>query len=69
MSNAILNAIASEQAKLKRQTDLHEETKVIAEILGEDTKTVNKLARQAASIEKTKENIKKLNAAAGKRKK
>ena len=66
MSNPIKAALANEQAKLGRQEENHEATKVVAEVLGTDIKTQNKLDRQIQAMEETKANIKKLEAAASK---
>lgn len=63
MSNPIKAALVNEEAKLVRQIDNHEATKAVAEILGEDQKTRNKLERQLKAIDDTKANIRKLETA------
>lgn len=63
MANPIKAALAKEQQKLARQLENHEATKVVIDILGDNTKEQNKLERQAEAIKQTEANIKKLEAA------
>lgn len=66
MSNPIKAALANEIAKLGRQEENHAATLAVAEILGTDVKTQNKLDRQVQAMEDTKANIKKLETAVSK---
>ena len=63
MSNGIKALLAREEAKLIRQNDNHEATKMEQEILGDNAVVRGKLERQEAAIKQTETNIKKLAAA------
>jgi K+/H+ antiporter YhaU regulatory subunit KhtT len=61
--NPLVSALAREEAKVIRQTDLRDSTIAEMEVLGETAKGMNRLERQNQAIRDTKANITKLKAA------
>lgn len=67
MSNdALINALAQQEGKLKRQQDNHEATKAVIAVIGESPRELNKLAKQKKDMAETRANIKKLTEAINK---
>lgn len=63
MSKGIKALLAREEAKLIRQNENHEATKIEQELLGDSAIVRGKLERQIEAIKQTEANIKKLTAA------
>ena len=64
MSNdALINALAKEEAKLVRQEENHEASKAVVAVIGDSAKEAKKRDKQLEDIKQTKSNIKKLQAA------
>ena len=60
MSKALIDALAREEGKLKRQIDNHEAQKAILEVLGPVARELTKLERQEEAMKETRSNIAKL---------